>query len=147
MVGRYFTYKDLEEHRSSNSSPRCTTLFRVSCGSIGGGVGPSDTNETHGEQTFLSMSPLRIEGPSEGDFDIRYFRRFRVLMDVLRQTACVLVAEDNPIARQLLVKQLQRLQLHVIATGNGEEALAEWNARGPGYFSAALFDQRRLYLL
>ncbi|KAG6804976.1 hypothetical protein H0H93_006104, partial [Arthromyces matolae] len=61
-------------------------------------------------------------------------------MDVLRQTASVLIAEDNPIARQLLVRQLQRLQLNVIATGNGEEALAEWEARGPGYFSAALFD-------
>ncbi|KAG6832837.1 hypothetical protein H0H87_000191 [Tephrocybe sp. NHM501043] len=47
---------------------------------------------------------------------------------------------NNPIARRVLVKQLQRLQLTVIATGNGEEALAEWEARGPGYFSAALFD-------
>lgn len=31
---------------------------------------------------------------------------------------------DNPIAQNLLIKQLQRYQLNVIATGNGEEALA-----------------------
>jgi len=52
----------------------------------------------------------------------------------------VLIAEDNPIAQQLLVKQLQRYQLNVTATSNGEEAVAEWEARGPGYFSVALFD-------
>jgi hypothetical protein len=31
---------------------------------------------------------------------------------------------DNPIAQNLLVKQLERHQLNVIATGNGHEALA-----------------------
>jgi CheY-like chemotaxis protein len=31
--------------------------------------------------------------------------------------------KDNPIAQNLLVKQLQRYNLTVIATGNGEEAI------------------------
>lgn len=31
---------------------------------------------------------------------------------------------DNPIAQNLLIKQLERYQLNVTATGNGEEALA-----------------------
>lgn len=31
---------------------------------------------------------------------------------------------DNPIAQKLLVKQLQRLELNVVATSNGEEAIA-----------------------
>jgi hypothetical protein len=70
---------------------------------------------------------------------------------------------DNPIAQNLLVKQLERYQLNVIATGNGHEALAgrarellrvdmliyicaEWEAREPGYFSVALFDHRELPL-
>lgn len=52
----------------------------------------------------------------------------------------VLVAEDNPIAQNLIVKQLERYQLNVTTTGNGEEALAEWEAHEPGYFSVALFD-------
>jgi len=52
----------------------------------------------------------------------------------------VLIAEDNPVAQQLLVKQLQRHQLNVTATSNGEEAVAEWETHDPGYFSIALFD-------
>ena len=31
---------------------------------------------------------------------------------------------DNPVAQKLLVKQLQRFHLNVIATSNGEEAIA-----------------------
>lgn len=31
---------------------------------------------------------------------------------------------DNPIAQNLLIKQLQRYHLNIIATGNGEEAIA-----------------------
>lgn len=34
-----------------------------------------------------------------------------------------LIIADNPIAQNLLVKQLQRYQLNVVATNNGEEAL------------------------
>ncbi|KII94402.1 hypothetical protein PLICRDRAFT_695401 [Plicaturopsis crispa FD-325 SS-3] len=52
----------------------------------------------------------------------------------------VLVAEDNEIAQKLLVKQLERYQLNVTATGNGDEAIAQWEAHEPGYFSVALFD-------
>ncbi|KAI0367509.1 histidine kinase [Pilatotrama ljubarskyi] len=52
----------------------------------------------------------------------------------------VLVAEDNPVAQKLLVKQLERYDLNVVATSNGEEALAEWERHEPGYFSVALFD-------
>ena len=36
----------------------------------------------------------------------------------------VLVAEDNPVAQKLLVKQLERYDLNVVATSNGEEAIA-----------------------
>jgi CheY-like chemotaxis protein len=52
----------------------------------------------------------------------------------------VLIAEDNSIAQDLLVKQLQRYNLKVVATSNGEEAIKEWQAHEPGYFSVALFD-------
>ncbi|KAF9454975.1 dual-domain HisK/Mak2 protein kinase [Macrolepiota fuliginosa MF-IS2] len=52
----------------------------------------------------------------------------------------VLIAEDNPIAQNLLVKQLERHNLRVVATSNGEEAIAEWESHAPGYFSIALFD-------
>ncbi len=67
---------------------------------------------------------------------------------------------DNPIAQQLLVKQLQRYQLNVTATSNGNEAISgriklllslillselftEWESRDPGYFTVALFDHRK----
>ncbi|KAI0047651.1 histidine kinase [Auriscalpium vulgare] len=52
----------------------------------------------------------------------------------------VLIAEDNPVAQKLLMKQLQRYDLNVVATSNGEEAVAEWAAHHPGYFSLAMFD-------
>ncbi|THU88468.1 hypothetical protein K435DRAFT_830560 [Dendrothele bispora CBS 962.96] len=52
----------------------------------------------------------------------------------------VLIAEDNPIAQNLLVKQLERYQLNVTATSNGNEALDQWETHEPGYFSVALFD-------
>ncbi|RPD81571.1 histidine kinase [Lentinus tigrinus ALCF2SS1-7] len=52
----------------------------------------------------------------------------------------VLVAEDNPVAQKLLVKQLERYDLNVIATSNGEEAITEWERHEPGYFSVAMFD-------
>lgn len=52
----------------------------------------------------------------------------------------VLVAEDNPIAQNLLVKQLERFQLNVVATSNGLEAIQQWEAHPPGYFTLALFD-------
>ncbi|PSS37163.1 hypothetical protein PHLCEN_2v1036 [Hermanssonia centrifuga] len=52
----------------------------------------------------------------------------------------VLIAEDNPVAQKLLIKQLERHDLHVIATSNGEEAVTEWESHEPGYFSVALFD-------
>jgi hypothetical protein len=68
---------------------------------------------------------------------------------------------DNPVAQKLLVKQLQRYDLNVIATSNGEEAIAgnyfvvqiptgftisflEWERYEPGYFSLAIFDHRML---
>ncbi|KZV95615.1 STKc type histidine kinase [Exidia glandulosa HHB12029] len=52
----------------------------------------------------------------------------------------VLIAEDNDVARQLLVKQLTRYKLTVTATSNGKEAVTAWQAHEPGYFSVALFD-------
>ncbi|KAI0090021.1 histidine kinase [Irpex rosettiformis] len=35
----------------------------------------------------------------------------------------ILIAEDNPVAQKLLIKQLERFDLQVTATSNGEEAL------------------------
>ncbi|KZP00739.1 histidine kinase [Calocera viscosa TUFC12733] len=52
----------------------------------------------------------------------------------------VLIAEDNPIAQKLLIRQLQRHGLTVSAANNGEEALQLWEKQSPGYFTAALFD-------
>ena len=60
---------------------------------------------------------------------------------------CVPIADsenpDNPVAQKLLMKQLERYDLNVVATSNGEEALAEWERHESGYFSAALFDHRK----
>lgn len=52
----------------------------------------------------------------------------------------VLIAEDNAVAQNLLVKQLERYQLKVVATNDGQEALNAWESREPGYFALALFD-------
>ena len=50
---------------------------------------------------------------------------------------------DNPIARKLLKAQLERVNLQVETTTNGQEAIAAWEKHGPGYFWAAMFDHRR----
>ncbi|KAH8120504.1 dual-domain HisK/Mak2 protein kinase [Phellopilus nigrolimitatus] len=52
----------------------------------------------------------------------------------------VLIAEDNELSRRLLKQQLERHKLKVTATTNGSEAVQEWEAHKPGYFSLALFD-------
>jgi len=49
---------------------------------------------------------------------------------------------DNPIANQLLVRQLKRYKLNVISTTDGEAAFKEWEKREPGFFTFALFDHR-----
>lgn len=58
----------------------------------------------------------------------------------LLKTANVLIAEDNPVANKLLVKQLQKYDLNVVSTMDGSEAVQEWEKRPPGYFHFALFD-------
>ena len=50
---------------------------------------------------------------------------------------------DNPIACRLLKAQLERANLQVETTTNGEEATTAWETHGPGYFRAAMFDHRR----
>ncbi|KAI6136939.1 STKc type histidine kinase [Pisolithus sp. B1] len=55
----------------------------------------------------------------------------------------VLIAEDNAVAQNLLVKQLERYQLKVVATNDGQEALnvvQHGNHVNHGYFALALFD-------
>jgi CheY-like chemotaxis protein len=77
----------------------------------------------------------------------------------LHNTANVLIAEgklsliqfayllitiiiDNPIANKLLVKQLEKYDIHVIATADGSEAVREWERHPIGFFNFALFDHR-----
>ncbi|KAG8797615.1 hypothetical protein FRC16_008681 [Serendipita sp. 398] len=56
------------------------------------------------------------------------------------KTANVLIAEDNPVANKLLIKQLQKYDLNVVATVDGSEAVREWEKHGIGFFNFALFD-------
>ncbi len=53
--------------------------------------------------------------------------------------APVLVAEDNPVNRLVIGRQLQRLGVPVVMVDDGDEALARWRAEG-GRFSALLTD-------
>ncbi|KAI9029591.1 hypothetical protein CLU79DRAFT_734877 [Phycomyces nitens] len=52
----------------------------------------------------------------------------------------ILVAEDNPVAQKLIVKQLTRLGFTVETCNNGFECIEAWKNRGPGYFSLAWID-------
>ncbi|KAI9318740.1 hypothetical protein BX666DRAFT_2026165 [Dichotomocladium elegans] len=52
----------------------------------------------------------------------------------------ILVAEDNPVAQKLLVKQLSRLGFVVETCNNGFECIETWIKRGPHYFSLAWVD-------
>lgn len=58
----------------------------------------------------------------------------------LFNTANVLIAEDNPVANKLLVKQLHKYDISVVATVDGSEAVKEWESHPPGFFNFALFD-------
>ncbi|KAL0077413.1 hypothetical protein J3Q64DRAFT_1769328 [Phycomyces blakesleeanus] len=52
----------------------------------------------------------------------------------------ILVAEDNPVAQKLIVKQMTRLGFSVETCNNGFECIETWKSRGPGYFSLAWID-------
>lgn len=52
----------------------------------------------------------------------------------------ILVAEDNPLAQKLIMKQLERLGFVVEKCNNGFECFETWKARGPGYFVLAWID-------
>jgi CheY-like chemotaxis protein len=52
----------------------------------------------------------------------------------------ILVAEDNPLAQKLIMKQLERLGFIVEKCNNGFECFETWKLRGPGYFVLAWID-------
>ncbi|KAI8638914.1 hypothetical protein BD408DRAFT_446418 [Parasitella parasitica] len=52
----------------------------------------------------------------------------------------ILIAEDNPVAQKLLLKQLTRLGFQVECANNGLEAVNTWNNQPDGYFVMAFFD-------
>ncbi|KAF8213626.1 hypothetical protein K438DRAFT_1902622 [Mycena galopus ATCC 62051] len=90
-------------------------------------------------QTLAGLKDLPNAMPST-----QYSHIFKAIEDIstAKRTLFgnVLVAEDNLIAQNLLVKQLQKHNLNVVATSDGNEALTEWQKHEPGYFSVALFD-------
>ncbi|CAO3666661.1 unnamed protein product [Rhizopus stolonifer] len=52
----------------------------------------------------------------------------------------ILIAEDNPVAQKLLLKQLTRLGFQVECANNGLEAINSWTSRPSGHFVMAFFD-------
>lgn len=95
---KWYTYVTMvfqpSHERSYCFSPSCTAAFRIVHTTIENGDTLSD-GSTPGSIAFPPMRPLCIRGQTGDECDIRYFRRFRVIMDVLGQTACVLVAEGQ----------------------------------------------------
>ena len=87
--------------------------------------------DADGKRDFPGTKILIAEGESPGFFNQE--------VDSPLTATCT----DNPIARKLLKAQLQRVNLQVETTTNGEEAVAAWEKHGPGYFRAAMFDHRR----
>lgn len=63
----------------------------------------------------------------------------------------ILIAEDNPVAQKLLLKQLTRLGFQVECANNGLEAINAWINRPDGYFTMGFFDHHmpkvKLYIL
>ncbi|KAI8374713.1 uncharacterized protein BYT42DRAFT_577365 [Radiomyces spectabilis] len=55
-------------------------------------------------------------------------------------TLHILIAEDNPVAQKLLLKQLTRLGFQVECANNGQEAVEAWLKHPVGYFTMAFFD-------
>ena len=94
---------------------------------IGGDKPVEDVGGTRG---FPGTKILIAEGKNPGFSNHRQTHPQRYLL-------------DNPIARRLLKAQLERVNLQVETTTNGEEAIAAWEKDGPGYFRAAMFDHRR----
>nr|GAT57553.1 histidine kinase [Mycena chlorophos] len=91
-------------------------------------------------QTLAELKDLTHAMPAASSFS--HIGKAMENIETARRTLFgnVLVAEDNKIAQDLLVKQLQKQDLNVVATSDGNEALAEWQKHEPGYFSVALFD-------
>ncbi|KAI8138422.1 hypothetical protein BJV82DRAFT_717467 [Fennellomyces sp. T-0311] len=55
-------------------------------------------------------------------------------------TMHILIAEDNPVAQKLLVKQLTRLGFQVDCANNGLEAVEAWGSHPIGYYKVGFFD-------
>ncbi|KAI7900513.1 uncharacterized protein BX663DRAFT_517888 [Cokeromyces recurvatus] len=58
----------------------------------------------------------------------------------LFSTMNILIAEDNPVAQKLLLKQLTRLGFQVECANNGLEAVNAWINHPESYFTMAFFD-------
>ncbi|KAI9352389.1 hypothetical protein BD770DRAFT_445542 [Pilaira anomala] len=58
----------------------------------------------------------------------------------LFSTMNILIAEDNPVAQKLLLKQLTRLGFQVECANNGLEAVNAWSNHPVGFFVMAFFD-------
>ncbi|KAI9491307.1 hypothetical protein BDB00DRAFT_833957 [Zychaea mexicana] len=58
----------------------------------------------------------------------------------LFKTQNILAAEDNPVARKLLHKQLSRLGFNVVCAVDGLEAVEAWKKHPPGYFTLSILD-------
>ncbi|KAI9259730.1 hypothetical protein EDC94DRAFT_542589 [Helicostylum pulchrum] len=58
----------------------------------------------------------------------------------LFSTMHILIAEDNPVAQKLLLKQLTRLGFQVECANNGLEAVNAWSNHPVGFFVMAFFD-------
>ncbi|KAI8987483.1 hypothetical protein BDF20DRAFT_850535 [Mycotypha africana] len=58
----------------------------------------------------------------------------------LFSTMHILIAEDNPVAQKLLLKQLTRLGFTVECANNGLEAVNAWANQPDGYFIMGFFD-------
>ncbi|KAJ2958863.1 hypothetical protein NQZ79_g5625 [Umbelopsis isabellina] len=60
--------------------------------------------------------------------------------DWIRSHNNVLIAEDNPVARKLLIRQLQKLGFVVESANDGEEAIKLFTSSKNNHFSFAIFD-------
>jgi len=79
---------------------------------------------------FVLDLPVRVVQESDVDASLSSYRP-AVALEPGQPTYRLLVAEDEPMNRELLVKALARLGFEVRAVENGQEALAVWRSWQP----------------